>query len=208
MSTARILSHSLLECELSILRNRDSSADEFRRSLNRIAYHLCLAVTESLPLSHPPIETPIERTLGAELSVDLVLVPILRSGLTLLHAFSELVPQAKIGYVGLKRDEQSLEAKEYYCNIPALSPSTIVVVLDPMLATGGSMCATLKDLKSRGAHTIRAACVLAAPEGIARVQQEHPDVELVCAAEDKGLNAHGYIVPGLGDAGDRAHGTL
>lgn len=203
-----ILRHALLDCDLSILRNRDTQSDAFRAALDRIAFHLCVAVSSDLPLRGHEINTPLQATTGYTLAEDVILVPILRSGLTLLHSFTQLLPQAKIGYVGLKRDEETLIPKEYYCNIPTLQEASIVIVLDPMLATGGSMCATLDDLKQRGARHLRAVCVLAAPEGIARVSTEHPDVQLVCAAEDPGLNNIGYIVPGLGDAGDRAHGTL
>ncbi len=204
----RILKHALLDCDMTILRNRESGAEEFRAALERVAHHLCIALCENLPLQTNAIQTPLQETTGYTIAHDVVLVPILRSGLTLLHSFTQLIPQAKIGYVGLKRDEETLEAKEYYCNIPTLYPGTVVIVLDPMLATGGSMCAALADLKARGAQDLRAACVLAAPAGIERVMLEHPDVQLCCAAQDAGLNSSGFIIPGLGDAGDRAHGTL
>ena len=203
-----ILSHPLLHVAMTILRDKGSSSASFREALDRVAYHLCLACTRSLPLSVHDISTPLETTTGYALGGGVVVVPVLRSGLTLLHAFTHCIPEATIGYVGLKRDEETLVPKEYYCNVPPLDDRTTVIVLDPMLATGGSMCAAIDDLKRRGARSIIAAVVLAAPEGIAEVEQMHPDVHVVCAAVDRGLNQHGYIVPGLGDAGDRAHGTV
>lgn len=203
-----ILSHPLVSTAMSVLRDKHTTAAAFREALERLAYHLCLACTNELPLRSYELSTPLEQTTGYALQGGVVVVPVLRSGLTLLHAFTQCIPEATIGYVGLKRDETTLVPKEYYCNVPPLDENTTVVILDPMLATGGSMCAAIDDLKKRGATHIIAAAVLAAPEGIAEVEREHPDVRIVCAAMDRALNSHGYIVPGLGDAGDRAHGTV
>ena len=203
----KILSHPLLYVELTILRDKGTNHEDFRRALDKIAIHLCLASTSALPLQDKAIETPIQATIGSTLADDVILVPILRAGLTLLHSFTQLIPNARIGYLGLKRDEQSLEPHQYYCNIPPINDQTTVIVLDPMLATGGSMCAALKILKERGAQRLHAACVIAAPEGIKAVESQYADVSLVCAGLDDKLNDIGYIVPGLGDAGDRAHGT-
>ena len=203
-----VLSHPLLQVALSTLRDKSSSASSFRDALERIAFHLCIASTAGLPLESYNLQTPLETTTGFQLGTPVVLVPILRSGLTLLHAFTSCIPQATIGYVGLKRDEHTLVPKEYYYNVPVLDSSTTVIILDPMLATGGSMSAAIEDLKKRGAGKIVAAVVLAAPEGLAEIEQAHPDVHVFCAAVDRALNDQGFIVPGLGDAGDRAHGTL
>ncbi|MFM8568164.1 MAG: uracil phosphoribosyltransferase [Candidatus Kapaibacterium sp.] len=203
-----VLSHPLLHVAMSVLRDKESPAAAFREALDRVAYHVCLACTTNLPLATRELSTPLDTTTGYALDGGIVVVPVLRSGLTLLHAFTHCIPEATIGYVGLKRDEETLVPKEYYCNLPTLDDRTTFIVLDPMLATGGSMCAAIDDLKRRGARSIIAAVVLAAPEGIAEVEQAHPDVHVVCAAVDRGLNQHGYIVPGLGDAGDRAHGTV
>ena len=176
--------------------------------MERIAYHLCIAATRALQLSSREVVTPLQITEGFSLAGDVVVVPVLRAGLSLLHAFTHLIPGSKIGYIGLKRNEETLEPFEYYCNIPELSSSSSVIILDPMLATGGSICASVQELKSQGAKHIVVASVIAAPEGIARVESEHPDVAIICATLDESLNDDGYIVPGLGDAGDRAHGTL
>lgn len=203
-----ILSHPLLDIAMSTLRDKETTSGSFRDALDRVAYHLCIECTRSLPLASHEISTPLETTSGYALRGGVVVVPVLRSGLTLLHAFTACIPEATIGYVGLKRDEQTLVPKEYYCNVPPIDAETTVIVLDPMLATGGSMCAAIEDLKRRGAKRVIAAVVLAAPEGIAEVEHYHDDVHIVCAAVDRGLNSHGYIVPGLGDAGDRAHGTV
>lgn len=203
-----VLHHALLDCDLSLLRNKETPISVFRGALERIAFHLAVAATQQLATQEGRIETPLEQTQGYTLRSNVILLPILRAGLTLLHPFTHLLPQATVGYLGLKRNEQTLEPHEYYANIPPLDATTTTIILDPMLATGGSICAALHYLQQHNAQEIIIASVIAAPEGIARVEREYPDVRIVTAALDRELNDHGYIMPGLGDAGDRAHGTL
>ena len=202
-----VLDNALVDCDITILRDKNSSISEFRSSLDRIALHLCSHVASSLPLVTYTVSTPLQDTTGHKLAGDIILVPILRAGLTLLHSFEVMIPNAKVGYIGLKRNEETLEPDQYYCNIPTLHNSSSVIILDPMLATGGSTCAAISELKKRGATSLSVACVIAAPEGISHVEHSHSDVSITCASLDEKLNDIGYIVPGLGDAGDRAHGT-
>ncbi|MBX7154039.1 MAG: uracil phosphoribosyltransferase [Candidatus Kapaibacterium sp.] len=202
-----ILSNSVLACDITTIRNKNTAMPEFRAAMERIGYHLAVSVTQNIPICQHTIQTPLEETAGCELQGDVVIVPILRAALSILHPFTALIPTAKVGYLGLKRNEQTLEPYEYYANIPALTQNSTVIIIDPMLATGGSITAAISHVQKAGATNIQVAAVIAAPEGIACIQNVYPDVSITVAVVDRMLNEHGYIVPGLGDAGDRVHGT-
>lgn len=203
-----VLKHPLVQCDVSILRNKTTAPPQFRSALERIGLFLAEAATRSLALQRRDVETPLEFTTGFALQNDVVLLPILRAGMSLLQPFLSVIPQAAIGYIGLKRNENTLLPAEYYFNVPPLSPSSVVFILDPMLATGGSICATMERMYLEGAQQCIIASVIAAPEGIENVLAQFPNTTIVTAALDRCLNDKGYILPGLGDAGDRINGTL
>ena len=206
--TPMIVEHPLLQHKLSILRNKQTGTKEFRDLVGEIATLLCYEATRDLPLEEVEIETPITMAKTKVLAGrKLALVPILRAGMGMLDGMLTLLPAAKVGFIGLYRDEKTLQPVEYFCKLPQDIAERDVLVLDPMLATGGSASAAITFLKQRGCHNIRLVNLIAAPEGIARVQKDHPDVNIYVAACDEKLNEHGYIVPGLGDAGDRLFGT-
>ena len=203
-----VMDHPLIQHKLSHMRDKNTGSKEFRELLNEISMLMAYEVTRDLPLVEVEVETPIttcktKMLAGKKLGV----VPILRAGLGMLDGVLELMPAAKVGHVGLYRDPETLEPVEYYCKLPADAQSRELLVLDPMLATGGSASAAVSFLKQRDCHHIRLVNLIAAPEGIARMQKDHPDVDIYVAALDEKLNEHGYIVPGLGDAGDRLFGT-
>lgn len=203
-----IVDHPLVQHKLSILRDRSTSTSKFRQLLREISQFLAYEVTRGLPLTTRTLQTPICEMQAPTLSgPKLALVSILRAGNGLLDGMLELVPSARVGFVGLYRDEETLEPVQYYCKLPERLGERLVIVVDPMLATGNSAAAAIDRLKEAGARQIRFLCLLAAPEGIERLQQAHPDVPVVTAAVDERLNEKGYIVPGLGDAGDRMYGT-
>ncbi|MCA3440566.1 MAG: uracil phosphoribosyltransferase [Rhodobacter sp.] len=203
-----IVSHPLVQHKLSIMRNKDTSTAGFRRLLREISLLLAYEVTRDLELTTTRIETPLEPMDAPTLDgKKLALISILRAGNGLLDGILELIPAARVGFVGLYRDPVTLQPVQYYCKLPDHLEERISIVVDPMLATGNSSAAAVSLLKAAGARNIRFLCLLAAPEGIARMQQAHPDVPIVTAAVDSHLNDHGYIVPGLGDAGDRMFGT-
>lgn len=202
-----ILNHPLIEHKLTIMRNKDTGTKEFRQNLDEIAMLMAYEVTKGLPLKSKEIVTPICPMTGKELVRPIVLVPILRAGLGLVDGFKTIIPTAKVGHIGMARNEETLEPEEYYAKFPSCLDNADVIVVDPMLATGGSASAAIQNIKKRGAKYIKLACLVAAPEGIAVIEKEHPDVDLVVAALDEKLNDKGYIVPGLGDAGDRLFGT-
>ncbi|MCA3510503.1 MAG: uracil phosphoribosyltransferase [Rhodobacter sp.] len=203
-----IVSHPLVQHKLSIMRNKDTSTAGFRRLLREISLLLAYEVTRDLELTTTRIETPLEPMDAPTLDgKKLALISILRAGNGLLDGILELIPAARVGFVGLYRDPVTLQPVQYYCKLPDHLEERISIVVDPMLATGNSSAAAVSLLKAAGARNIRFLCLLAAPEGIARMQQAHPDVPIVTAAVDSHLNEHGYIVPGLGDAGDRMFGT-
>lgn len=206
MSTT-ILNHPLIEHKLTIMRNKETGTKEFRQNLDEIAMLMAYEVTKNLPVKNVEIVTPICPMTGKKLVRPVVLVPILRAGLGLVDGFKTVIPTAKVGHIGMARNEETLEPEEYYAKFPSCLPEADVIVVDPMLATGGSASAALKNIKKRGAKHIRLACLVAAPEGIDVIEKEHPDVDLIVAALDEKLNDKGYIVPGLGDAGDRLFGT-
>jgi len=203
-----VVSHPLVQHKLSIMRDKETSTAGFRRLLREISLLLAYEVTRDLDMTTTRIETPLEPMDAPTLDgKKLALISILRAGNGLLDGILELIPAARVGFVGLYRDPVTLQPVQYYCKLPDHLEERISIVVDPMLATGNSSAAAVALLKAAGATNIRFLCLLAAPEGIARMQEAHPDVPIVTAAVDSHLNDHGYIVPGLGDAGDRMFGT-
>lgn len=203
-----ILDHPLIQHKLTLLRDRKTPVSLFRQVMEEMGLLLAVEACRALPTEPVAVETPLERTAGRRLpSNDPVLVPVLRAGLALLPSFQRLLPIAKVGHLGLARDHDSLVPVPYYRNFPPLLSARPVLILDPMLATGGSASEAVRQLKEAGAQDLTLACIIAAPEGVARIQQDHPDVRIVVAVLDRGLNDKGYILPGLGDAGDRVFGT-
>ena len=203
-----VMDHPLIQHKLSHMRDKNTGSKEFRELLNEISMLMAYEVTRDLPLVEVEVETPIttcktKMLAGKKLGV----VPILRAGLGMLDGVLELMPAAKVGHVGLYRDPETLEPVEYYCKLPTDVTERDLIVLDPMLATGGSASAAITFIKNRGCKSIRMMNLIAAPEGIERVQMEHPDVDIYVGCVDEKLNDHGYIIPGLGDAGDRLFGT-
>ena len=208
MSKVHILDHPLIQHKLSIMRNKETGAKEFRELLEEISMLMVYEVTRDLPTEEVEVETPICVTKTRMLSGKKIgIVPILRAGLGMVDGVTKLVPAARIGHIGLYRDPDTLQPVEYYCKLPADSENRELIVLDPMLATGGSASAAITFIKQRNCKNIRLVNLIAAPEGIRRIQHDHPDVDIYVAACDEKLNEHGYIVPGLGDAGDRLFGT-
>ena len=203
-----ILNHPMIEHKISILRSKTTSTKEFRELISEIATILCLEALKDAPLKEIEVETPITKTKGHIIDENAyAFVPILRAGLGMVDGVLTLMPNAKIGHIGLYRNEETLEPVEYYCKLPKHIEDKTVIVLDPMLATGGSGSAAITMLKKRGVKTIKFLCVIAAPVGIKKIQEDHPDVTIYVAKLDEKLNDVGYIVPGLGDAGDRIFGT-
>lgn len=191
-----------------MMRDHRTPVKEFRELVHEVSLLLGYEATRDLPLVEHPVTTPVAETIGRFVDKQVALVPILRAGLGMVDAMMSLIPAAKIGHIGLYRDHDSLRPVEYYCKLPPDIENRQVLVLDPMLATGGSASEAIAMIKKRGAQRIKLVCIIAAPEGIAVLHRNHPDVEIVCGAIDEKLNEHGYIVPGLGDAGDRLYGTL
>ena len=203
-----VLDHPLIQHKVAILRKQQTGAKEFREIVSEIAMLMCYEATRDLPLQKARVDTPLGRAQVQVLAGrKLAVVPILRAGLGMVDGILDLIPAAKVGHIGLYRDPETLRPVEYYCKLPADVEQREVLLLDPMLATGGSASAAIGFLKERGAKSIRLLHSIAAPEGVARIRQDHPEVPIYCAALDEGLNEHGYIVPGLGDAGDRIFGT-
>jgi uracil phosphoribosyltransferase len=204
----KVIDHPLVQHKLTIMRNKETSTASFRRLLREISLLLCYEVTRDLELTMETIETPMQVIQAPVLEgKKLVFASILRAGNGLLEGMLELVPSARVSHVGVYRDHETLEAVEYYFKAPESLSERLVIVVDPMLATGNSSIAAIDKLKERGATKLRFLCLLAAPEGIRNFQEAHPDVPIYTAAIDSHLNEHGYIVPGLGDAGDRMYGT-
>lgn len=203
-----VVSHPLVQHKLSLMREKDTSTASFRKLLREISLLLAYEVTRELPMTTRRIETPLEEMDAPVIEgKKLALVSILRAGNGLLDGILELIPAARVGFIGLYRDPETLQPVQYYCKLPEKMEDRIAIVVDPMLATGNSSAAAISLLKKAGARQIRFLCLLAAPEGVARMKEAHPDVPIVTAAVDSHLNDHGYIVPGLGDAGDRMFGT-
>ena len=208
MSTVHVIDHPLITHKLSIMRNKKTGSKDFRELLGEIAMLMGYDLTRDLPLEDVTIETPITKMKAKMISgKKLAVVPILRAGLGMVDGLLELVPVAKVGHIGLYRDPETHNPVEYYCKLPSDIEDRIVILVDPMLATGGSACDALTMLKKHGCRNIRFMALVGAPEGVKRVQEEHPDVDIFIAALDECLNDHAYIVPGLGDAGDRIFGT-
>jgi uracil phosphoribosyltransferase len=208
MSNVHVVGHPLVQHKLTLMRDKTTSTKGFRQLLNEIGMLLCYEVTRDLPLEMVEVETPLAKTMKPTIAgKKLVFAPILRAGVGFLDGMLDLVPSARVAHIGLYRDPKTLAAVEYYFKAPVDVADRLVIVMDPMLATANSAVAAIDRLKSRGVKDIRFVCLLAAPEGVARLTTVHPNVEVWTAAIDERLNDHGYIVPGLGDAGDRMFGT-
>ena len=203
-----VMDHPLIQHKVGLIRKKETGSKEFREPIGEIAMYMCYEATRDLKLTDIEIETPICRTTVKELSgKKLAVVPILRAGLGMVEGMLAMIPAAKVGHIGLYRDPETLKPVEYYCKLPADSNEREVFVVDPMLATGGSAVAAIQMLKDKGVKNIRFLCIIAAPEGVEAMKKAHPDVDIYIGALDQHLNEHGYIVPGLGDAGDRIFGT-
>ena len=208
MGKFQVISHPLIQHKLSILRREDTSTKDFRELVNEIAMLMGYEVSRDLPLEEVEIQTPITKTVQKQLSgKKLAIVPILRAGIGMVDGFLSLVPAAKVGHIGMYRDEETLEPVEYLVKLPEDIDQRQIFVVDPMLATGGSEILAVDSLKKRGAANIKFVCLVAAPEGVKKLQDAHPDIDIYTASLDEKLNENGYIVPGLGDAGDRLFGT-
>jgi len=208
MSVLHVVDHPMIAHKLSIMRNKKTGSKDFRELLDEISMLMGYELTRDLPLEDIVIDTPMCKMTAKMISgKKLAIIPILRAGLGMVDGLLRLVPVAKVGHIGLYRDPESHEPVEYYCKLPFDIENRIVIVCDPMLATGGSASDALQMLKDKGCSNIRLMCLVAAPEGVAKVQADHPDVDIYAAALDEKLNEHAYIIPGLGDAGDRLFGT-
>lgn len=208
MSKITVMDHPLIQHKIGIIRRKEIGSKDFRQMISEIAMLMCYEATRDLKLQDVEIETPICQTTVKELQgKKLAVVPILRAGLGMVDGMLQMIPAAKVGHIGLYRDPETLKPIEYYCKLPADSSEREIFVVDPMLATGGSAAAAIQMLKEKGVKRIRFMCIIAAPEGVKKMQEAHPDVDVYIGALDDHLNDHGYIVPGLGDAGDRIFGT-
>ena len=208
MGKLMVFDHPLIQHKLSILRETETSVKEFRELVSEIAMLMCYEATRDLPLMDVEIETPVAKATVKRLAgKKLAVIPILRAGLGMVDGMLRMIPAAKVGHIGLYRDPQTLEPVEYYCKLPPDIAERDVIIVDPMLATGGSASAAATLMKRHGCKHIKLMCIIAAPEGVKALQEAHPDVDIYAAAQDERLNEHGYIVPGLGDAGDRIFGT-
>jgi len=203
-----LLKHPLLTHKLSQLRKKETITKEFRELMEEIAGLMAYEVTNDLPLKNVIVETPLATFQTRELDADIVLVPVLRAGLGMVDGITRLIPTARIGHIGMYRDHKTLEPLTYYTKFPSNLADALVMVLDPMLATGGSSGAAIQVLKDNGARTIKLVCVVGVPEGVRKIEHDHPDVQIYLASLDEKLDENGYILPGLGDAGDRLFGTF
>ena len=203
-----VMNHPLIQHKLSIMRDKNTSVKDFRECAHEIGLLLGYEATKDLELEEFELETPITKMMGKRTKRGVALIPILRAGLGMVDALMNLIPAARIGHIGLYRNEETLEPVEYYCKVPTDIAERQVLVLDPMLATGGSAVDAITLIKKRGAKNIKFVCIIAAPQGVEALRKAHPDVDIYCGALDEKLNEKGYIVPGLGDAGDRLFGTL
>lgn len=207
MAKVNVLNHPLIDHKMSIIRDKKTDTKKFRENVNEIGGLITYEITRDLPLKEVQVETPICLTTCKQLSKDVVIVPILRAGLGMVEGIQMIIPTAKVGHVGMYRDEETLEPHEYYAKFPPEITTGTVLVVDPMLATGGSASAAIDAVKQRGATDIRFVGLVGCPEGVKRLNEDHPDVDIYLAALDEKLNEVGYIVPGLGDCGDRLFGT-
>jgi len=203
-----LINHPLVKKDITILRNKKTNTETFRAAVTRISNIIAVEISSSFSLKDYKVKTPLESTKGYQLKHEVVLIPVLRAGLGMVEGFLQLIPDAKLGHVGLERNETTLQPMSYYLKTPKNLGKAEVILLDPMLATGGSASAAISFLKKRRAKNIIFACLLAAPEGVEKILTDHPDVIIFCSALDRQLNKNGYILPGLGDAGDRTFGTL
>ena len=209
MANITIFDHPLIQHKIAILRDKNTDRKTFRALVDEITRFMCYEALRDLPLKDVEVETPITKTTCKMLDgEDIAVVPILRAGLGMMSGILNMVPNAVVGHIGLYRDEETLQPKEYYCKLPKKIDQRQVILLDPMLATGGSAIAAVNFIKQRGGKKIKFMCMFAAPEGMRALTEAHPDVDIYCAHMDECLNEKGYIVPGLGDAGDRIFGTL
>lgn len=204
----QLIDHPIIKRDMSILRNKETEPERFRATVKRISTILAVQALKEIELYNVEIETPLEKTSGFQIRKDIVLVPVLRAGLGMVSGFLEIIPEAKVGHIGLQRDESTLIASEYYYKTPKNLENSKVILLDPMLATGGSATEALNYLKQRGANDVVFVCLVASPQGVRKVSSIHPEIKIIGAAYDRELNDKGYILPGLGDAGDRTFGTL
>jgi len=202
-----IVEHPLIQHKLTLIRKKETGTKDFRENLDEIAGLMAYEITRDLPTQEIEIETPLQKCSTRELAREIVLVPVLRAGLGMVDGITNLIPTAKVGHIGLYRDHVTLEPMNYYAKFPGNIDEAVIMVLDPMLATGGSASSAINTLKDEGACYIKLVCIVGAPEGVQRIKNDHPDVDIYLASLDEGLNEMGYIVPGLGDAGDRLFGT-
>jgi uracil phosphoribosyltransferase len=208
MNNFTLVNNPLVKVDMTRLRNKNTREDDFRNSIKRISYSLAIEISNFFELEEIPVKTPLEQTTGYRLKHQVVLVPVLRAGLSMVNAFIDVMPDAKVGHIGLQRDEKTLQPIDYYYKTPKGLDKAKVILLDPMLATGGSASAAIRYLKERGARNCLFGCLIAAPQGIRKIEADHPEVKIFCSVLDRDLNEKGYIIPGLGDAGDRTYGTL
>lgn len=203
-----LIDHPVVKRDVSILRDKNTDPELFRSVVSRISNILAVEISRNFDTKRTVVQTPLEKTTGYSIRQDTVLIPVLRAGLGMINGFLRIMPNAKVGHIGLERDETTLKPNEYYYKAPKNLNRSNVILLDPMLATGGSASQAIRLLKKRGAKKIFFACLVAAPEGINKIQKDHPDIKIFGAALDRKLNNKGFILPGLGDAGDRTFGTL
>lgn len=203
-----VMTHPLIQHKVTLIRNVETGSKDFRELLEEITLLMGYEITRDLPLEEVEVQTPLVKTIGKQIAgKKLAIIPILRAGLGMVSGLLDLMPMAKVGHIGLYRDPETLKPVEYYCKLPSDLTDRRIIVTDPMLATGGSAAAAITLLKEKGCKDIQLMCLVAAPQGVEVVNKEHPDVRIYVAALDEGLNEHGYILPGLGDAGDRIFGT-
>ncbi len=207
MENFTIVTHPLIKQKLRYLRDKVTPSREFKKLLDEISYLMTFEITRDIEVKEVEIETPLKRTISHEISEHIAVVPILRAGLGMLDGILNLIPTAKVGFIGLYRDDESLQPKEYYCKLPSDVDDMLVILLDPMLATGHSMGYGVDLLKEAGVKHIKTVSIVAAPEGVEFMTRNHPDVQIYSASLDESLNSDGYILPGLGDCGDRLYGT-
>lgn len=208
MRNLTVVSNPLVKRDVTILRDHSTEPPAFRAALSRVSYAIAIEIGNSIELIEHDVQTPLEITKGYKLKHQVVLVPVLRAGLSMVSSFLEMIPDAKVGHIGLQRDEKTLEPVDYYYKTPKNLDTSLTILLDPMLATGGSAVASFNYLKKKGAANCVLACLIAAPEGVEKMISEHPEVPIYTAALDRQLNEQGFIMPGLGDAGDRTFGTF
>lgn len=203
-----LVENPLVKRDVTILRDKNTDPTGFRSALDRVSHSIAIEISKSFELDEYEVETPLEKTIGYRFSKQIVLVPVLRAGLSMVSSFLGMIPDAKVGHIGLQRDEKTLLPIDYYYKTPKNLDESITIVLDPMLATGGSAVSSFNSLKQKGAKKCVLACLIAAPEGVEKMNSDHPDIPVYSAALDRQLNNNGFIMPGLGDAGDRTFGTF